>query len=79
MSYPIAIAATIVSLAFVAHTVVGIGEALSTRPRGDSSANASTRERIDRNWAQSVCFALLGQWVMWMACAALLWWGARGL
>jgi hypothetical protein len=138
MSYPITIAAVIVALAFVAHTIVGTREALSTRPRDNSKPDADAAERIDRSWAQSLCafqlvtvdllalsvllfalatsdvlparkqlasiaaaffalwgvawlvqllllrrsrkdFVLLGQWLAWFACAALLWWGAKGL
>lgn len=50
MNYPIIIAGIIVFMAFIAHTFVGIREAMSTRP----SAYEKT-PTIERNWVQSMC------------------------
>jgi hypothetical protein len=56
MNFPIISAGAIVFLAFIAHTVVGRREALSTRPpqtpAEDSDAAAVT---IERNWVQLLC------------------------
>jgi hypothetical protein len=50
VNYPTLVAAAIVFLAFLAHTVIGNREALSTRPA--RSANDRT---VERNWVQSMC------------------------
>lgn len=55
MSIPILIAAAIVFIAFLAHTVVGNREALSTRPPVPKGAATGESTTIDRNWVQSLC------------------------
>lgn len=55
MNYPITIAASIVFLAFIAHSFVGSREALSTRPRGTPAAEGDEAVTIERNWVQSLC------------------------
>jgi hypothetical protein len=56
MNYPIFAAGVLTSLAFVAHTIIGNKEALSTTPAklGDPAA-VSNFAVIERNWAQSLC------------------------
>ena len=53
MNYPITIAGTLVLLALLAHTFVGVREALSTRPSALSEARDASV--IERNWVQSLC------------------------
>lgn len=55
MSIPILIAAAIVFIAFLAHTVVGSREALSTRPPVRNDAATAESTTLDRNWVQSLC------------------------
>jgi len=55
MSIPILIAAAIVFIAFLAHTVAGNREALSTRPPVPDGAATGESATIDRNWVQSLC------------------------
>lgn len=55
INYPIIIAASLVFLAFVAHTFVGTREALSTRPRKLQAEDDSKAEKIERSWVQSLC------------------------
>lgn len=55
MNYPITIAGSIIFLAFLAHTFVGIREALSTRPRGEFAEVDNEAVTIERNWVQSLC------------------------
>lgn len=55
MNYPILAAGSIVFVAFMAHTVIGNRETLSTRPA--SLANKPTKQSaiVERNWVQSFC------------------------
>lgn len=55
INYPITIAASLVFLAFLAHTFVGTREALSTRPRELQAEDKNKAEKIERNWVQSLC------------------------
>ena len=56
MNYPIAVAGAITLLAFFAHTLVGIREALSTAPVKLATKDNSTNfEVVERNWVQSLC------------------------
>ncbi len=55
MSIPILIAAAIVFIAFVAHTIVGNREALSTRPSAPDGIATGSSATVDRNWVQSLC------------------------
>lgn len=55
MSIPILLAATIVSLAFVAHAIVGNREALSTRPSASGDVVSGDAATVERNWVQSLC------------------------
>ncbi|WP_435101447.1 hypothetical protein [Arhodomonas sp. AD133] len=55
MNTPILIAAGIVFLAFMAHTVVGNREALSTRPSMAGGAHGGDPTTVERNWVQSLC------------------------
>ena len=55
MSIPILIAAVIVFIAFVAHTIVGNREALTTRPSVPDDVASSNFATVERNWVQSLC------------------------
>lgn len=55
MNIPILIAAAIVFLAFMAHTIVGNREALTTRPSVLNDVASSTFATVERNWVQSLC------------------------
>lgn len=55
MSIPILIAAAIVFMAFLAHTVVGNREALTTRPSMPHDVASSKVITVERNWVQSLC------------------------
>ncbi|OGB25731.1 MAG: hypothetical protein A3I66_04950 [Burkholderiales bacterium RIFCSPLOWO2_02_FULL_57_36] len=55
MSIPILIAAAIVFIAFVAHTIVGNREALTTRPSAPDAVAGGNSATVERNWVQSLC------------------------
>lgn len=55
MSIPILMAAAIVFIAFVAHTIVGNREALSTRPSASDDMATGNFAIVERNWVQSLC------------------------
>jgi hypothetical protein len=55
MNVPILIAAAIVFVAFVVHTIVGNREALSTRPPAPDGVARGDHATVERNWAQSIC------------------------
>jgi len=56
MNYQIAIAGGITLLAFFAHALVGIREALSTAPaKSPQKANVDRNDVVERNWVQSMC------------------------
>lgn len=58
MNFPIAVVSVLMLLALRAHTVVGAREAKSVRPAlimPNESTTASSFERLERNWVQSLC------------------------
>lgn len=55
MSVPILIAAAIIFIAFVAHTIVGNREALTTRPSASNGVSSGDSATVERNWVQSLC------------------------
>lgn len=55
MSIPILMAAAIVFIAFVAHTIVGNREALSTRPSASDDMATGNFAIVERNCVQSLC------------------------
>lgn len=55
MSIPILVAAAIVFIAFLAHTIVGNRETLSTRPSAPDGIATNSSATADRNWVQSLC------------------------
>ena len=55
MSIPILIASAIMFLAFLAHTLVGNREALSTRPTTPGDVASGNFAGVERNWVQSLC------------------------
>lgn len=138
MIYPILAAGFLVLMAFLAHTLIGIREAMSIRPNTGTDCAGEKAAALERNWVQSLCafqlvtvdllflsagllmlggtdwlparrevalaaacffalwgvawvlqiaalrrprrdYLLLGQWGLWLACAALVWWGSRSL
>jgi uncharacterized membrane protein len=56
MNTPIAAAALITLLAFLAHVFIGLKETFSTAPRKLTTPSALPRfETIERHWVQSLC------------------------
>ena len=56
MNYPLLAAGVITTLAFLAHTLIGIRETLSTNPtRLASRAERPQLRTIERHWVQAVC------------------------
>jgi hypothetical protein len=58
LNLPIAAVSVLMLLALLAHTLVGAREARSVRPSlimPKGSTTESSAERLERNWAQSLC------------------------
>ncbi len=55
MNAPILVAAAIVFVAFLAHTIVGNREAWQTRPPGLDGETGDIDAPVERHWVQSFC------------------------